>query len=81
MAYTDKYYPEDNQPLGDFLGYRFTLGCGDLYSSPNTVHVIKWRRIRWDEHVARIGKERGVYRVLVGKPVGRNHWGDLGVDG
>ena len=27
------------------------------------------------------GEERGVYRVLVGKPEGRNHWGDLGVDG
>ena len=52
-----------------------------MYSLPNTVHVIKWRRIRWDEHVARIGKERGVYRVLVGKPVGRNQWGDLSVDG
>jgi len=23
----------------------------------------------------------GVYRVLVGKPEGTNHWGDLGVDG
>jgi len=22
----------------------------------------------------------GVYRVLVGKPDGRNHWGDLGID-
>jgi len=22
-----------------------------------------------------------VYRVLVGKPEGRNHWGDLDVDG
>jgi len=22
-----------------------------------------------------------VYRVLVGKPEGRNYWGDLGVDG
>jgi len=22
-----------------------------------------------------------VYRVLVGKPEGKNHWGDLGVDG
>ena len=28
-----------------------------------------------------MGEERGVYRVLVGKPEGRNHWGDLGVDG
>jgi hypothetical protein len=25
--------------------------------------------------------ESGVYRVLVGKPEGRYHWGDLGVDG
>ena len=28
-----------------------------------------------------MGEERGVYRVLVGKPEGKNHWGDLGVDG
>jgi hypothetical protein len=28
-----------------------------------------------------MGEERGVYRVLVGKPEGRNHSGDLGVDG
>jgi len=31
--------------------------------------------------VACMGEERGVYRFLVGKPEGRNHWGDLGVDG
>jgi len=24
---------------------------------------------------------RGVYRVLLGKPEGRNYWRDLGVDG
>jgi len=27
------------------------------------------------------GWVEGVYRVLVGKQEGRNHWGDLGVDG
>ena len=37
--------------------------------------------LRWVGHVARMGEERGVYRVLVGQPEGRNHWGDLGVDG
>jgi hypothetical protein len=40
----------------------------DLYSSPNIVRVIKPRRMRWAGHVARMGEERGVYRVLVGKP-------------
>ena len=40
----------------------------DLYSSPNIVRVIKSRRMRWSGHVARMGEERVVYRVLVGKP-------------
>ena len=53
----------------------------DLYSSPNIVRVITSRRMRWAGHVARMGEERGVYRFLVGKPEGKNHWGDLGVDG
>jgi hypothetical protein len=26
-------------------------------------------------------EERGVYRALVGKPEGRDHWGNPGVDG
>jgi hypothetical protein len=37
-----------------------------LYSSPNVVRVIKSRRMRWAGHVARMGKGRVVYRVLVG---------------
>jgi hypothetical protein len=28
-------------------------------------------RMRWAGHVARMGKGRGVYRVLVGKPEGK----------
>jgi len=47
----------------------------DLYSSPNIVRVIKWRRMRWAGHVARTGEERGVYRVLVGKPKGKRPLG------
>jgi len=43
----------------------------DLYSSPNIVRVINSRIMRWAGHVARMGKERGVYRVLVRKPEGR----------
>ena len=47
----------------------------DLYSSPNIVRVIKSRRMRWAGHVVRMGEERGVYRVLVGKPEGRRPLG------
>ena len=47
----------------------------DLYSSPNNVRVIKSRRMRWAGHVARMDEERGVYRVLVGKPEGRRPLG------
>ena len=47
----------------------------DLYTSPSIVRVIKSRRMRWAGHVARIGEERGVYRVLVGKPVGKRPLG------
>jgi hypothetical protein len=39
-----------------------------LYSSPNIIRQIKSRRMRWAGHVARMGEERKVYRVLVGKP-------------
>ena len=52
-----------------------------LYSLPNIVRVIKSRKMRWAGHVARMGEERVAYRVLVGKPEGKNRWGDLGVDG
>ena len=47
----------------------------DLYSSPNIVRVIKSRRMRWAGHVARMDEERGVYRVLMGKPEGRRPLG------
>ena len=47
----------------------------DLYCSPNIVRVIKSRRIRWAGHVARMGEERGVYSVLLGKPKGRRPLG------
>jgi len=32
-------------------------------------------------HVARMGERRGVYRVVAGKPEGRDHWGDPGLEG
>jgi hypothetical protein len=43
----------------------------NLYSSPGIIRQIKSRRMRWAEHVARMGEERNVYRVLVGEPEGK----------
>jgi hypothetical protein len=40
----------------------------DLYTLPNIVRVVKSRRMRLVGHVARMGEEIGVHRVLVGKP-------------
>jgi len=42
----------------------------DLYSSPNTVRLIKSRRMRWVGHLARMGR-RCLFRVLVGKSEGK----------
>jgi hypothetical protein len=42
-----------------------------LCSLPNIVRVVKSRRMRWAEHVARMGEDKGVHRVLVGKPEGK----------
>jgi len=39
-----------------------------MYSSPNIVWVIKSRRMRCAERVARMGEKRSIYRILVGKP-------------
>ena len=39
------------------------------------MRVIKSRRMRWAGHVARMGEERGAYKVLVGKPEGKRPLG------
>jgi hypothetical protein len=46
-----------------------------LYSSPNIITQVKSRRLRWVEHVASMGEEGNVYRVLMGKPEGKRPHG------
>jgi hypothetical protein len=41
----------------------------DLYASPNTILVMKSRRMRWTRHTAQVGKIRK-----------RSHLEDLGID-
>jgi len=47
----------------------------DLYSLPNIVRMVKSRRMRWAGHVQRMGEDRGVQRVMVGKPEGKRPLG------
>jgi hypothetical protein len=47
----------------------------DLYTSPSIIRIIKSRRMRWAGHVARMGEERNVYRLLVGNPEGKRPLG------
>jgi hypothetical protein len=47
----------------------------NLYSSPDIIRQIKSRRMRLAGHVARMGEERKVYKVLVVKPEGKRPLG------
>jgi hypothetical protein len=58
-----------------------------LYSSPNIIRQIKSSRMRWVGHVARMGEERKVHKVLVGEaeektPPGRprRRWDGIRMD-
>jgi hypothetical protein len=47
----------------------------DLYSSPSIIRIMKSRRMRGARHVARMGKKRNAYRLLVGKAEGKRQLG------
>ena len=60
------------------FSYRnFIVGIGVSNPANKTVVCLscvffcRYGSLRWARHVARMGEERGVYRVLVGKPEGR----------
>jgi len=38
----------------------------NLSRSPNIIRVIKSRKLRWTEHVARMNEGRSVFRILKG---------------
>ena len=43
----------------------------DVCFSTNNPRMIKWKRMRWVDHVARRREKRNIHRVLVGKPEGK----------
>ena len=46
-----------------------------LYRSPNIVRVIKSRRLRWAENVARMEEDRSSFKILTGNPTGKRPLG------
>jgi hypothetical protein len=47
----------------------------NLYSLPSIIRMIKSRRVRGAEHVARMGVKRNAYKILVGEPEGKRPLG------
>jgi hypothetical protein len=47
----------------------------NLHSSQNIIRQNKPRRMRWTGHVAPMGKERKMYKVLLAKPEGNSPLG------
>jgi hypothetical protein len=65
------YRPKRDEVTGEWKKLH-NEDLNDLYSLPNIVRVVKSRRMRWAGHVARIGEDRVVHKVLVGKPEGKS---------
>jgi hypothetical protein len=47
----------------------------NFYSSQNIIRQIKSRRMWWAGHVAHMGEERRVYKIVVGNPEGKSPFG------
>jgi hypothetical protein len=47
----------------------------NLYSSPSIIRMIKSRRMILAGHVARMGRKKYAYRLLMGKPKGKRSLG------
>ena len=62
------FVPMRDEVMGEW-GRRHNETLYDL-CSPN-IWVIRSRRMRWTGHVAHMGKRKGAYRILVGRPEGR----------
>ena len=74
------FVPSKDDVTGEWRRFHYE-DLNDLYSSPNTLRVIKSRRMRWAGHEAHMGEERGCIGSCWENRRGRDHWGELGIDG
>jgi hypothetical protein len=59
----------------------FNQELNGLYSSPNNIRLNTSGRMRRVKYVLGMGKRRGWYGVLVGKPEGKSHLEERGLHG
>jgi hypothetical protein len=62
--------PNRDQVTGEWRQLHNEELC-DLCPSPSIIRKMKSRRMRWADHVARMGEDMNTYRLLVGTPEGR----------
>ena len=74
MVFRRIFGPRRDEVMGEWRRLH-NEELNDLYSSPNIERVIKSRIMRWAGHVARMGEERRLYTVLMGKPEGKRPLG------
>jgi hypothetical protein len=63
---------------GEVMGGRRKLHneeLQDLYSSPSIIIIIKYRRMRWAEHVERLLAKRAADKLVVENPEGKRPLG------
>jgi hypothetical protein len=53
-----------NEVMGGWRGLH-NEELHNLYFSPNIIRIILSRRMRWADHVARMGAKRNAYMILV----------------
>jgi hypothetical protein len=83
LSYTDYILHHQTGPKRDEVtgGWRklHNEELDNFYSSPSIIIIIKSSRMRWAGHVARMGKKRNAYRILMGNQKERDHYEDLDV--
>jgi hypothetical protein len=62
--------------MGQFIktSFQFNNNVTNLQLT-NIIRQIKSRRMRWAGHMARMGEEKNMYRVFMGKPEGKRPLG------
>ena len=73
------FVPKRDEVTGDWRKL-YNEEVKDLYTSPNIVPVIKSRRMRLAEHVARMGRGEACTMFWWGNLKEGDRWGDPGVD-